>query len=82
MNRDEFRQALQRHRLTVEQFAAFIGRTTDTVYRYGETQAVPMFARNVLALLDLHGGSEIVYRIVIDRQIRENHVSMRDNHAK
>lgn len=56
MDRDEFRQALRRNRVSVEEFAGLIGRTRDTVYRFGEGTPVPQYARTMLRLLDERGG--------------------------
>lgn len=56
MNREEFRQALARNRLTPDEFADLIGRSRDTVYRFGESTPVPRYARTMLRLIDERGG--------------------------
>lgn len=79
MNREEFRAQLRHHGITVEEFALFLGRRVDTVYRYGETQAVPVFARNVLALLDLKGGADALRHVSVTRCTRDNPLESSDN---
>lgn len=79
MNRHEFRQALKHHGVSVEEFAVFIGRRTDTVYRYGESQPVPLAARNVLAMLDLGGSAKLLRHISHCRVIRENPLISSEN---
>lgn len=56
MDRNEFRQALCRHRISCEEFAELIGRHRETVYKFGEATPVPYYARLILRLLDERGG--------------------------
>lgn len=57
MNREEFRQALDRNRLSIDEFAYLIGRNRNTVYRFGESTPVPHYARTMLRLIDERGGA-------------------------
>lgn len=56
MNRDEFRQALARHRISPGEFAELIGRSPQQVYTFGEQNPVPYYARVILRLIDERGG--------------------------
>lgn len=56
MNRDEFRRALARHRISPGEFAELIGRSPQQVYTFGQQYPVPYYARVILRLIDERGG--------------------------
>jgi len=57
MDKNEFRQAVKRNGLTCDEFADLVGRDKNTIYRFGDKQSVPYYARVVLRLLDERGGA-------------------------
>ena len=57
MDKTEFKQALRRNGLTVEDFAILTGRSASQIYCWGSTFPVPYFARLLLRLLDERGGA-------------------------
>lgn len=61
MNKPEFRQALQRNRMTVEEFAALIGRDPKTVYEFGGRSPVPFYARFTICVIDEIGPDRALF---------------------
>jgi hypothetical protein len=56
MNKEQFRAALKRNGLTVDEFAELIGKSERTVYSFGARYPVPIYARVILELIEARGG--------------------------
>lgn len=56
MTKDQFRQAIKRNGMTVDDFANLTGLHRDTVYRWGASGAVPYWVRLMMQLLDERHG--------------------------
>ena len=61
MNKDEFRQALKRNRMTIEEFATITGRDVKTVYEFGGRSPVPIYARFVISVIDEIGPDKALF---------------------
>lgn len=61
MNREEFRQALRRNRITPDEFAHITGRNVKTIYDFGERSPVPAYARFTLSVIDEIGAERALF---------------------
>ncbi|MCU7811728.1 MAG: hypothetical protein KZQ77_10900 [Candidatus Thiodiazotropha sp. (ex Notomyrtea botanica)] len=52
MNKEEFKDALRRNRMSYDEFSIIVGRSIRTVYEFGERTPVPFYARFALRVID------------------------------
>ena len=64
MTKEEFRQALKRHRISIDEFATMIGRDVSTVYDFGVRYPVPRYVRKFLALLDILDDQRVIRYLI------------------
>ena len=71
MKKHEFQRALRRHDLNYESFGFLIGKSRETVCRYGVNgDAVPPFVALIMRLIQERGGAKDLFPERVSRETR------------